>query len=353
MRLAMASISKCFQTIALVVATFCDHSWAVEPVGSWALISTRKIWDKAPHNAFTDLAYWNDQFVCAFREGRKHVSTDGKIRVLTSPDGDEWRSSALIALDGYDLRDAGLSIDHLGRLMLIGGAAPRQNDNEAAPTGTFVAFSSDTREWSRPRIVVEPGRWLWRVTWQNYKGTNVANAAFGVSYAAQQGHPFTALLASNNRVVFHEVVPKLFGEGYPTEAVLRFDDQQTMYCLQRRDGDPPHNSAFLGVSKPPYTDWQWHDLGIFFGGPNFIQLPNGRWPLDRGGPSHRKRRSIDRVGRTGCGGKEAAAGSSAAERRRHKLPRARLARRPTMGELLLEPRRKNQHLLREHQHSMS
>jgi hypothetical protein len=33
----------------------------------------------------------------------------------------------------------------------------------------------------------------------------------------------------------------------------------------------------LGVSHPPYTEWQWHDLKLFFGGPNFIQLPAGHW----------------------------------------------------------------------------
>ena len=36
-------------------------------------------------------------------------------------------------------------------------------------------------------------------------------------------------------------------------------------------------SAFFGVSKPPYTEWQWHDLGMFVGGPNFIQMPVGQW----------------------------------------------------------------------------
>ena len=49
-----------------------------------------------------------------------------------------------------------------------------------------------------------------------------------------------------------------------------------MYCLQRRDGKPLP-SAFFGVSRPPYTDWKWHDLGAFVGGPNFIQLPSGQW----------------------------------------------------------------------------
>ena len=101
--------------------------------------------------------------MCAFREGRAHVSTDGRIRILTSPDGDTWKSAAVLTLDGYDLRDAGLSITPDNRLMLNGGAAPRKTDKDNAPTGTFVAFSDDGKTWTKPEIVVEPGRWLWRV----------------------------------------------------------------------------------------------------------------------------------------------------------------------------------------------
>ncbi|MBM4027936.1 MAG: exo-alpha-sialidase, partial [Planctomycetes bacterium] len=70
------------------------------------LLEVKKIWDQAPHNAFTDLVRWNEHFYCAFREGRGHVSTDGRIRVLRSRDADTWSSTGLIALDGYDLRDA-------------------------------------------------------------------------------------------------------------------------------------------------------------------------------------------------------------------------------------------------------
>ena len=198
------------------------------------------------------------------------MSSDGKIRVLTSRDGNEWKPAALVELQGFDLRDAGLSIAPDARLMLIGGAAPRKNDNESAPTGSFVSFSSDANQWTAPKIVVEPGRWLWRVTWH-------AGKAYGVAYAASAGHPFTSLLCSDNGTEFRELVPKMFGDGYPTEAVVRFDNDNTAYCLQRRDGEPSHNSAFLGISQPPYTEWQWHDLGVYFGGPNFIQLPGGRW----------------------------------------------------------------------------
>lgn len=240
-----------------------------EPPGA-ELIEVNKIWDQAPHNAFTDLVVWNGRFVCAFREGRGHVSADGKIRVLTSADSRAWKSVASVGLKGFDLRDAGLSTAPDGRLMLLGGAAPRKEDGGSAPTGTFVSFSIDGMGWTEPAIVVEPGRWLWRITWHDAK-------AYGVSYAAGIGHPFSALLTSDDGLHFDERVPKLLGNGYPTEATLRFDDDDTLYCLQRRDGDPPKNTAMLGTSQPPYTEWQWHDLRMFFGGPNFIHLPNGHW----------------------------------------------------------------------------
>jgi len=34
--------------------------------------------------------------------------------------------------------------------------------------------------------------------------------------------------------------------------------------------------AQLGTSKPPYKDWQWRDLNSRIGGPNMLQLPDGR-----------------------------------------------------------------------------
>lgn len=103
-----------------------------------SIIEVGKIWDQAPHNAFTDLLRWQDQFYCALREGRGHVSADGRIRVISSQDGDCWQSATLVELNGYDLRDAHLSVTPDRQLMLIGGTAPRKKDNQSAPTGTFA-----------------------------------------------------------------------------------------------------------------------------------------------------------------------------------------------------------------------
>ena len=245
-------------------------------------LDVKKIWDKAPHNAFTDLIRWDEKFYCAFREGRGHVSTDGKLRILESKDADTWNSAALISLEGYDLRDAHLSVTPDGmvfapRLMLVGGAAPRKKDNEGAPTGTFVSFGTSWKggtHWSKPQIVVEPGRWMWQVSWRDGK-------AYGVSYAAGARKPWLELLVSSDGVKYESHVPELFGEGYPTEVTLRFDEDGTCYALMRRDrsGDSP-SSAMLGVSTQDYKQWQWRDLGTEFngfGGPNFIKIPGGHW----------------------------------------------------------------------------
>ena len=33
----------------------------------------------------------------------------------------------------------------------------------------------------------------------------------------------------------------------------------------------------LGVSQPPYTSWEWKDVGARIGGPHMIRLPDGRF----------------------------------------------------------------------------
>ena len=258
------------KALVLIVASY---SLGAVPV-SVEVLEVRKIWDQAPHNAFTDLVRWNDTFYCAFRESRGHVSTDGKIRILQSKEANRWESAALISLAGFDLRDAHLSVTPDGRLMLIGGAAPREKDNQSAPTGTFVSFSKNGGQWTPPQMVVEPGRWLWCVTWHEGK-------AYGVSYTAGSGGNYLELLSSTNGIHYETHVEKLFEQGRPSEVTLRFGTDGTCYALVRRDrSGSESSSAILGISKPDYTQWQWKDLGADFngfGGPNFIRIPGGYW----------------------------------------------------------------------------
>ncbi|MGK0187362.1 MAG: hypothetical protein ACI9R3_003149 [Verrucomicrobiales bacterium] len=228
--------------------------------------SVTRIWDAAPHNAFTDLVRWRDQFYCAFREGQGHAGDLGKLRVLRSADGKDWASAGLVELNDYDLRDAALSVTPEDQLLLLGGA--QQTGDNGRVTSTMVSFSSDGAAWSPPEFVTEPGRWLWRVTW--YRGV-----AYGVSYATPNGKPWSQLMKSTDGRKFETIQPEFLGEGWPTEARIRFDAEGNALCLHRRDGAA--NSAYLGKSNAPYTDWQWKDLGMYFGGPNMVQIPGRRW----------------------------------------------------------------------------
>src|SRR5688500_13440173 len=89
------------------------------------LISVEKIWDKAPHNAFTDLIRYQDQWLCAFREGKAHVSDDGTVRILSSKDAVKWESWAQVQMAGVDLRDPKLCVTPERKLMVTTAGAYR------------------------------------------------------------------------------------------------------------------------------------------------------------------------------------------------------------------------------------
>src|SRR5262245_8865837 len=84
-----------------------------------SLVSATRIWDNGAHNAFTDLIRWHNRWYCTFREGDAHVGGDGRIRLLSSVDGETWTSTVLIGESGIDLRDPKFSITPDDRLMIV------------------------------------------------------------------------------------------------------------------------------------------------------------------------------------------------------------------------------------------
>ena len=143
-----------------------------------------KIWDKAPHNAFTDLIKFKGRYYCAFREGTGHIpekdgSGDGEIRVLVSDDGVAWKSSVLLAKKGFDLRDAKLSVTPDGRLMVLMGGSI-YDKAELKGRIPHVSFSDRKGEkFSDPQPVTVDANirsntdWLWRVTWYKKTGYGI------------------------------------------------------------------------------------------------------------------------------------------------------------------------------------
>jgi hypothetical protein len=238
---------------------------------SLKIISVKKIWDGANHNAFTDLTRFNEKWFCTFREAQGHVNGDGKIRVLTSADGDKWTSAALIEENGIDLRDPKLSVTPDNRLMLtIGGSVYK--DKKLISRQPRVTFSKDGATWSTPKAILQKGDWLWRVTWHNL-------VAYGMNYGVHTNSPWSLQLVESTDGKNFQLLQDLKVTRSPNEATIRFLTNDTAVILTRREGEPKgkgDKNAWIGVARPPYHDWSWHDAGLFIGGPNFIVLPSGK-----------------------------------------------------------------------------
>ncbi len=230
------------------------------------LIETRKIWDGASHNAFTDLVRFNGAWYCAFREAETHVSDDGKLRVIRSSDGKEWCSVALMDWQGGDVRDAHLSITGHGELMLNGAVRILEAVDGSTPQ-SVTWISGDGQSWRGPFSCPSGiGTWRWSVTW--HKGVAYS---FGYSARDEWGGFYSSVDGKSWETVRREVYADLDAPG--NETSLLFTDEDHCYCLLRRDQGSC--TALLGEADPPYTDWVWRDLGVRIGGPKMIAMGHG------------------------------------------------------------------------------
>ena len=269
--------------------------FAAEP----EIVSVRKIWDQGQHNAFTDLIRFRDAWYCTFREAEDHVGGDGKLRVITSRDGETWESAALLTEEGIDLRDPKLSITPDGRLMMTAGGSVYEGTKTLKGRQPRVAFSVDGKTWTPTQRVLTEGEWLWRVTWHEGKAYGASyNAAARTTPAAQeaakQSNPaapgpaeWKLKLVSSADGVKYDLVTHLDVPGHPNETTLRFLADGRMMALVRREGGSTF--GWIDTSRVPYRDWTWHETKHRLGGPNFIQLPSGAlWAAGRSYPGGAK-----------------------------------------------------------------
>lgn len=226
------------------------------------LLSVSRIWDHAPHNAFTDLIRFDGRWYCSFREDIGHVGGDGKSRILVSDDGERWESAGLLEEPGIDLRDPKLSVTPDGRLLAVQGGSVYR-DGKLVGMQPRVSFSETGTDWTAPQQVFQPGEWLWRVTWHDGVG-------YGISYTvpAFTTREKLACLVKTTNGVDYELVTELDVEKGPNEGSLQFAGDE-MIALLRCSG-----VAAVGSSMPPYTDWTWHEV-MPIGGPEFAVVPDG------------------------------------------------------------------------------
>lgn len=230
------------------------------------MLSARCIWQQAEHNAFTDLIWFRQALWCVFREGSEHVSPDGAFRLLRSADlGQNWHSVALISASDADLRDAKLSIDPNGKLLLLGAGALHNREQQTHQS--YIWQSDDGYSWSAATPIGEPNIWLWRMAWQQ---PQQLDRCYAVGYRV--GKDRLVRLYQGESPLQLAPLADLYSGSYANESGLLFEADGTALCLLRRDPDP----GLFGQSKPPYTAWQWQDIGCRIGGPQWLQLADGR-----------------------------------------------------------------------------
>ena len=227
-----------------------------------SLISTERIWDRGQHNAFTDLCQFRDQFWLVFREATNHVSDDGVIIILAG-DGKHWRLITSLSQPGIDLRDPKITVTPDQQLLITCAGVMCELDGR--PHQSFLYYSNDGQHWAPPKAVGQLGDWIWRTRFFGDDG-------YGVAYLP---HCESTTLYKLSGKQYRPLVEPFFskashGLGYPNEHDLFTVDDTNMGCLLRRDADTA--SAQLGIAAPPFTEWQWWDLGIRVGGPVAVPL---------------------------------------------------------------------------------
>ena len=242
--------------------------------------SVEKIWDNGSHCAFTSLIFFNGRYYCSFREGASHIfdkegKAEGKVRILSSEDGQKWESVAFVGKEGVDLRDPKLSITPDGRLLVtIGGSIYRNRTLEGCVP--HVMFSTDGKNFTLPEPAeLDPkltsGRdWIWRVTWHDGVG-------YAVSYnkapeGDSNGNELWLLKTTDGKR--YEAITKLNIDGYPNEATVRFLPNGRMAMMVRREAGDAR--GWWGISDAPFTEWEWKKMGLRLGGQDFICIDDNR-----------------------------------------------------------------------------
>ena len=314
-------------------------SWigtAVATASAPEIISVGKIWDRAPHSAFTDLVRYQGKWFCTFREGERHAGgRNGRLRVLVSEDGDGWKSAALVTEEGVDLRDPKLSVMADGRLLLISGGSLYDGDRylTRAPR---VAFSGNGFDWTPPRRVLAEDHWIWRVTWHKGRG-------YGVSKLGETPTPRRAFLYwTTDGIEWNWItefkLPGLTPEARktaPSETTVRFLPDDRMVALIRPGWVGSSFAALPGMdfsqAGTPSGRTQFHPdtRRLFVGRVPRVSARNARdRTLDPGRTLHHPGPiDLDRL-RTGA---------QATQRRRHELPGDGLAPGASLDQLLLFP----------------
>ena len=240
-------------------------------------IEKHMIYTDGHHNAWTDLAFFQNRWYVSFNSGWWHHRPGhrGVYIRSTDPTASSWeKPRGFYTLDALQRYGGGAKFfvwdDKLWIVVHIHDENLDFTEaNKALPAeGTgqiFLAHSPDGVVWSELQPILGRNRYIWRV--HEYDGFLYA-AVFDQSYTRRRN---TWLMRSRDAVNWEEVA-----KWHGHQPGLVFSDDGTAYCTERVDendhygpGHPLHavegghqNADTLRWSKPPYTQWDSEELGF-------------------------------------------------------------------------------------------
>lgn len=238
--------------------------FAQNPIVNGEKISYYKVWDEAPHNAFTSLCYFKNKFFLTFREGSEHASKDGRIRVIKSNKGYLFEEDTLFRDSSFDLRDPKIMNYQDSLLYLIYCKA----DRERRIIQTALRVSADGVNWSEEIIYNEGNKWwLWSLT--NYK-KRIIFTAYNY-FDSRLNRLYELNIEDRNR--FLVAKDSLFDQYYPGEASMALSsDGDTAFCAIRTGYNMPSVLGY-SVKSDSLKKWSWKTDNYFIaGGPLLINL---------------------------------------------------------------------------------
>lgn len=223
-----------------------------------------KVWDQAPHNAFTDITYFKGYFYLVCREGSAHVSNDGAIRILKSRDCKKFSPVTVFKDPEFDLRDP--KILNLGDSLLYIQYCMADRGKKITRNG--MNWSNNGSDWSKTKVYAENDVWwLWGIK-------NVDDKILSIGYNFPNSD--NNYLFISTKLGEYKAGSRIIGSGASGEASLA-NNQDTVFCaIRAKHWSLPGYIGF--AAKNDLTKWKCYpqDKDLILGGPKLFFLPNGK-----------------------------------------------------------------------------
>lgn len=237
-----------------------------------------KVYDDGAHNAFTDLVLWKGQYYLCFRHGASHLSMDGEIRVMRSPDMKAWTECGVVDTPADD-RDPHFAVGEDNLHLFFGAWDLRHDAGNGVPgrgqLRSYMSVSQDGEHWAAAKGVFEPCWWLWRV--RLHEGIFYSVAYYIEWPSTQAGE--ARLLRSEDGLAWTPV-SMLTKDFLPDESDFRFLDDGSLEVIMRTCAGS--GNALWLRSDPTRTAWEQRDAGVLVHSPALCTVGDRCFVAGRG-----------------------------------------------------------------------